>query len=155
MKSIQDVGGKSLKWTRKDLIKSEYELLSGNDLIAVLRFEFGTDATGESISENWEIKRQGLVRRKFTVRSLSTGSEVAKLDMNWDDSGVLDIQQDKLSYLWNRKGTINPTRLFTEMNGNNLVSFKASSLSMSSNAFVIYSNIVICIIFFCCCCYCM
>ncbi len=98
MKKITDYLKKELKWVEPYLLKKEYELRSGEETIANLKFRssFGTLATGESEDGCWTFKRTGFFKTKITIRESDTDKELGIfLNDSWKDGGTLEVNDGR------------------------------------------------------------
>jgi hypothetical protein len=94
MKSIAKQAGQELKWVQPSTFKMAYELRSGEELIAALRFRsaFGSLATAESLDGCWTFKRVGFFRTRATIRLCGTEEELAVFRNNtWSGGGTLEF----------------------------------------------------------------
>jgi hypothetical protein len=110
MKKIKDYLNSGLKWVEPSMIKKEYELRSGEEAIAFLKFRssFGTMATGESGDGCWTFKRTGFFKTKITIRKSESETEVGTfINGNWNDGGTLEVTDGRKLFFttnfWNTK----------------------------------------------------
>ena len=81
-----------LRWHRPSLLRAEYELKSGDVLVATLRFRsaWGTFATAQSGDGCWTFKRVGFWQTRVTVRPCDSDEEIATFRNNtWHGGGTL------------------------------------------------------------------
>src|SRR5687767_3448850 len=72
----------------------EYELHSGDELIATLRFRssFGSFATAESADGCWTFKRVGFWQTRATIRGCGTDVDIGTFANNtWSGGGTLEL----------------------------------------------------------------
>lgn len=94
MKKIAEVIGRETKWVQPSAWKMEYELRSGDELIATLRFRssFGSFATAESGDGCWTFKRVGFWQTRVTVRDCGSKMDIAMFKNNtWSGGGTLEL----------------------------------------------------------------
>jgi len=92
MQSIARAGESEMWWSQPSATRMEYELRSGGDLLATLRFRsmFGTLATAESEDGCWTFKRIGFWQNKASIRACGSGTDLAMFTNNtWDGGGTL------------------------------------------------------------------
>lgn len=94
MQKISAQSNKSLKWLQPNILKMEYELRAGKDLVASLRFRsaFGTLAAAESADGCWTFKRMGFFQSRVTVRACGSERDLAVFKNNtWKGGGTLEL----------------------------------------------------------------
>ena len=95
MRRIAELIGRELKWVQPTAFKMQYELRSGNELVAVLRVSglFRDQAVAESTDGFWTFERVGFWRNKVRVRARGSEADhaVFKLSRWGDGSGVLQL----------------------------------------------------------------
>ena len=93
MKPIRGVAGQPLRWTQPTLLKREYELHAGDEVVATLRWQktFGSLALAEAADGTWTFKRSGFLRPKITVRVPGSETEVAVFKPAWGGEGTLRL----------------------------------------------------------------
>jgi hypothetical protein len=82
----------SLRCVQPNILKMNYELRAGDEVMATLRFRslMGTLATGESADGCWTFKRVGFLQASATVRSCGSDSDIAAFKHNtWSGGGTL------------------------------------------------------------------
>ena len=92
MEKIASFVGLPLQWDRTSLFKAEYELKSGEALVATLRFRsiWGTFATAQSADGCWTFKRVGFWQTRATIRPCDSEAEIATFKNNtWSEGGTL------------------------------------------------------------------
>lgn len=95
MRRISELIGSELKWVQPTAFKMQYELRSGNDLVAVLRISglFRDQAAAESADGFWTFERVGFWRNKVRVRARGSKADdaVFKTSRWGDGSGMLQL----------------------------------------------------------------
>ncbi len=84
--------GQELKWLQPNTMKMEYELRSGDDVVArlVFRSSFGTLANTTSEDGCWTFKRIGFFQTRVTIRECDSEKDLAVFKNNtWSDGGTL------------------------------------------------------------------
>jgi hypothetical protein len=92
MDKIANFVGLPLHWHKPHLLGTEYELKSGETLVAALRFRsiFGTFATGQSAEGCWTFKRVGFWQTRVTIRPCDSQEEIATFkNATWSGGGTL------------------------------------------------------------------
>jgi len=85
---------RELKWVQPSAWKMQYELRTGDELIATLRFRssFGSFATAESEDGCWTFKRVGFWRTRATIRGCESETNIAMFKNNtWSGGGALEL----------------------------------------------------------------
>ena len=90
MKSIREAAARTLTWK---LMKDTYELRSGAELFATLRWQKGSLFLGEAAEGRWTFKRMGFLRPKVTVRSENSSTDLATLAFS-GSGGRLEFPDD-------------------------------------------------------------
>ena len=117
--------GLPLDWQQPNLFKMEYELKSGDSLLATLRFRssWGTFATAEAADGCWTFKRVGFWQTKVTIHPCNSENELAFFKNNtWRDGGTL-LFPDTRKYLANTNFWQTQYEFKTE-NGEPLIHFQ-------------------------------
>jgi hypothetical protein len=94
VKKIAEVIGRKLEWLQPSAWKMEYELRSGDELIATLRFRrsFGSFATAESADGCWTFKRVGFWQTRVTIRRCGSETDIAIFkNSTWSGGGTLEL----------------------------------------------------------------
>lgn len=94
MKKMAKVIGQELEWVQPSAWKTQYELRSGAEVVATLRFRssFGTFATGESLDGGWTFKRIGFWQTRATIRGFESDIDLALFKNNsWSGGGSLEF----------------------------------------------------------------
>jgi len=95
MKSIREAARRALTWK---LMNDTYELRSGPDLVATLRWQKGSLFLGEAVEGRWTFKRAGFLRPKVTVRLENSPTNLATLGFS-GSGGRLEVT-DGRAYFW-------------------------------------------------------
>jgi hypothetical protein len=93
--------GQVLQWRQPNMFKMEYELRSGEELVATLRFRgfSGTLAIAQSADGCWTFKWAGFFQNHVTVRACDSETDLAVFKNNtWKGGGTL-ILPDGREYL--------------------------------------------------------
>jgi hypothetical protein len=74
----------ALRWSQPSAMKMEYELRSGDECVARLKFRssFGSYATAESNEGHWTFKRVGFWQTKVTIRARDSDADLAVFKNN-------------------------------------------------------------------------
>ena len=94
MQSISQANAKGLRWSQPRAARMDYELSSGADLVATLKFRnmFGTFATAESADGCWTFKRVGFWQNRASIRACGSDTDLAVFKNNtWDRGGTLEF----------------------------------------------------------------
>jgi hypothetical protein len=94
MTAISELVGTEIEWVQPSALKMNYELRSGEERLAALRFRssWGTFATAESPEGCWTFKRVGFWQTRVTIRACSTEDELAVFRHNtWSNGGTLEF----------------------------------------------------------------
>jgi len=92
MKKLVEVAGQPLEWVQPSALAMNYELRTGHEPVATLRFRsmFGTFATAQSGDGCWTFKRVGFWQARVTIRECSHETELASFKSNlWIGGGGL------------------------------------------------------------------
>lgn len=94
MRHIAQLVGSALEWVQPRALKMEYELRSGEEVVATLRFRssWGSFATAESADGCWTFKRVGFWQTRATVRPCGSETEIAGFRQGtWSFGGTLEM----------------------------------------------------------------
>ena len=123
MRSLREVAAQPLGWSQPSLLKRQYELRAGDEVIATLRQKgFGSLALAETAGGSWTLKRSGFLRPKVSVRSESE-TEMAVFKPAWCGTGTLRLA-DGACYHWQNTSFWRSAWAFADEAGNPLVHFK-------------------------------
>jgi hypothetical protein len=127
MKAIRDFAGQPLLWVQPRAMKQQFELRSGDEVLAVMRWEssWRSGAAAETAQESWSFKRQGF-RQQVVIESSEENSAVPTLKRGWTSNAAL-LFPDGHSFLWKRQGFWGVKRVWATLDGVPLLSFKVRS----------------------------
>jgi hypothetical protein len=94
VRRIVELIGSELEWVRtRTLFRMEYELRSGDETVAVLRFQtIGSIATAECSDGCWTFERVGFWRNKTVVRACGEKTSLGLFKENkWVEGGTLEL----------------------------------------------------------------
>ncbi len=94
MKTISDLYGNDLQWIQPRLTDPYFELRSGEQFLASLRFKnaFGSLAEGVIDENIWTFKRQGFLNTHVTIRAKGKEENIAVFRNNtWSEGGTLEF----------------------------------------------------------------
>jgi hypothetical protein len=87
MKSIYEAAGQDLQWKRVKWWKREFELRSGDEVLAKLYRQRGISGViGEATDGCWNFKRRGFWMREIAITELATQIEIAVTKRGWKTS---------------------------------------------------------------------
>lgn len=91
MRLIQEAADQELLWRQPSMMKQEYELRAGDEVLATLRWQktFGSLALAETAEASWTFKRSGFWRPRVTARPAGSEDDIATFEPKWDGSGTL------------------------------------------------------------------
>ena len=102
MKSLNEYSGQELQWVHPHLLRSEYELRFGNEVLAriFVKGAFGTMVYIDTADSHWMIELKGL---HPTMRVLlpDTGAELATIKHEGSDRATI-VFPDGREYRWQR-----------------------------------------------------
>ena len=98
---IREADTEQLYWVHPHLVKRQYELYGGDDLLATLRWAnpLSSLATATAADGAWTFKRESFLRKHVIICLASSGEEVARLKRNPGGSGLL-LFKDERKYKW-------------------------------------------------------
>lgn len=125
MKSLDNLGGRELVWSQPMLSKREFELHSGSDLVATLKWQrqFGSLATGECADGTWTFKRARFLRPKVTIRISSSEVDIAQYEAGWAGGGQV-LFTDGRGYYWRQRSFWHNVWAFENEAGEILAQFR-------------------------------
>jgi hypothetical protein len=102
MKNIRETNTEILNWLQPSALVFEYHLQSGDDLLAILKWQklWGSLASAQSADGKWTFKRQGFFHPSVTIRSVGSDSNIAVFHPNWIGNGILVFSDGKI-FKWN------------------------------------------------------
>jgi hypothetical protein len=123
VQSIKDFVGRELIWSRPRMMKREFELRSGEETLATLRWSKGwwsTLAEAASAEGEWTFKRSGFWKSKVTARQPGSETDLATFEPGWTGAGVLTIAGGA-TYRWANDGHWGTAFAWKDSAGNSLV----------------------------------
>jgi hypothetical protein len=101
VKTMQQDAAQLLIWQQPHAHERRYELRSGDDTLATLRWEKGCGslASAASADGQWTFKRVGFLQPRVTVRAFGSDAEVATFHPTWRGDGTLEFR-DGRSVRW-------------------------------------------------------
>lgn len=126
MKSLDRFGRRELVWSQPMLSKREFELHSGSDLVATLKWHrpFGSLATGQYADEAWTFKRAGFLRPRVTVRLPGSEIDFAQYEAGWAGGGQLLLSGGR-GYYWRQRSFWHNVWAFENETGEIVTQFRA------------------------------
>jgi hypothetical protein len=102
MKSLSECIDQELQWVHPHLLKSEYELRAGDELLARIYSKgvFSSQVFVETADGHWMIERKGL-RQTMRVLLPDTDKELATIKCQGSDQATL-VFPDGREYRWQR-----------------------------------------------------
>src|SRR5512143_4092274 len=125
MMKLAEMIGQELKWVQPHALKMEYDLRTGEDIVATLVFRssFGSFATAASADGTWTFKRVGFWQTKATIRASGGETDLAVFKNNtWSAGGTLELPNGR-KYFANTNFWATQYEFKTET-GEALVSYK-------------------------------
>jgi hypothetical protein len=102
MKSIRDFATKPMTWTQPTLVRRNYELRAGPDVLAKLHWQmpWGSQAIAETINGAWMFKRDGWFSPNVMICDSLKKTANWTLNVKWGE-GTFD-HPSGYSYQWQR-----------------------------------------------------
>ena len=102
IKSLSEYIGQQLQWVHPHLLKSEYELRAGDELLARIYSKgvFSSQVYVETADGHWMIERKGL-HQTIRVHLPETDTELATINREGSDQATL-VFPDGREYRWQR-----------------------------------------------------
>ena len=125
MKSFREIAMGDLVWVQPSRMKQDFELRSGDDVVATLHWERSSLTTAKTAFQSWTFKREGFWHPRITVRAPGSDANVAVFEAGWTGAGLLELGQGRSL----RFGPANFWRSqwqWEEAKGSPLVQFKVS-----------------------------
>jgi hypothetical protein len=69
VRTIADVASQELVWGQPARLQRVFELHASDDVVAVLRFDKASLASGETAWQKWTFQQEGFWRRQVTIRT--------------------------------------------------------------------------------------
>ncbi|MDQ2944198.1 MAG: hypothetical protein M3R21_11095, partial [Candidatus Dormibacteraeota bacterium] len=98
MKKFNEFAMGELLWVQPARLKSEFELLAGEELLGTLRWQRASLAMGETADRSWTFKREGFWHPRITVRVAGSDDNVATFQPGWAGGGALDLAGRQLRF---------------------------------------------------------
>ncbi|HLH63913.1 MAG TPA: hypothetical protein VKV20_19720 [Ktedonobacteraceae bacterium] len=100
MKSINECIGEELQWVHPHLLRAEYELRAGDEVLVSLSYSgaFSSQARAEAADGLWVFERKNL-SRTITVLALDTRTELASVKRGMSGHSTL-LFPDGREYRW-------------------------------------------------------
>jgi hypothetical protein len=105
MKLIRDVSATDLLWVQPQVFTRNWELRSGDNIVASLKWErmTGSLATATAADGEWTFKRTGFLNVRVHIRKVGTDQDVAVFYPKWTGTGTLE-GADGSRVVWFSKG---------------------------------------------------
>lgn len=83
--TLREATGQDLVWVHPDPVALAFELRSGSEVVATLRYSgaFRSPATGEAEGNRWAFTWEGIIRPRIRVRVAGAQSEVVTVELPW------------------------------------------------------------------------
>lgn len=121
-----------LAWRQASLFARAVEIVSGETLAGILRFEgWGMKCDATCADGMWTFRRHGFLWRSVTVEQAGTGQHVANVSMQFT-SGALTLANGE-SYGWKRLGFWSGETAFMTGSEFPIVKFKPKRFSFKDN----------------------
>ncbi len=151
MKYIMEPDGRTMAWTRPNVLRRYYELRSDGALYASLKWKkmFGSLAVGESRAAKFTFKRAGFLRPFVTVRREGSGGDFAVLKFSsgsiimntmFGPSGILKFESGE-KFLFSKLSFWKSRWAFTDLDGNTIVTFDKRKTGRPSGTATMNSEI--------------
>jgi hypothetical protein len=95
MQTIREVAGQELVWVQPARMKQNFELRAGDEVVATLRWERSSLATGETSEQTWTFKREGFWHPRITLRVPGSNDNMALFNPGWTGGGTLEFPQGR------------------------------------------------------------
>jgi hypothetical protein len=95
MRALREVADGELLWVQPSRMKQSFELRAGDKVVATLRWERSSLATGETAEQSWTFKREGFWHPRITVRIPGSDDNVALFNPGWAGGGSLELPDGK------------------------------------------------------------
>ncbi len=114
---VDSVDATSLRWLRRNESPLEFDLLAGDQPVAVLSWKArtGTLATAETAGGSWTLKRVGFLNPQITLRAESGSANLARLSVHWNYHQI-EVTGGP-SYRFHRAGVLIPAWQVTDASG--------------------------------------
>jgi hypothetical protein len=92
------MAGQDLTWLQPSRIQQAFALHAGDVVVATLRFERSSLATGEADGHRWTFKREGFWHPRVTVRVPESDDNVGAFQPAWFGGGTLELPGRQLRF---------------------------------------------------------
>jgi hypothetical protein len=118
---FESVDPTSLRWLRHGDSPLEFELLSGDAVVASLTWKAttGSLAAARTASAAWSLKRVGFLNPRVTVRTEGAKTDVARLSVHLNYHRIEIVGSE--SYRFHRAGVLVPAWQVTEEGGKEIL----------------------------------
>lgn len=96
MRTLAEVAFQELVWVQPARLQQAFELNASDDVVATLRFERASLASGETAEQKWTFKREGFWHPHVTIRVPDSDDNVAVFKPAWTGGGSLELPQGRL-----------------------------------------------------------
>jgi hypothetical protein len=124
MRILTELAGRELLWTPSPGQKKTYELRTGEEIAATVRFERSSLATAEVAGASWTFKREGFWHPRVTVRLPGSATDLAVFRPGWSGAGTLDLSPSR-QIQWKSASFWRSSWDWQEADGRPLVHFKS------------------------------
>lgn len=134
MKSLSDCSKKELNWSQPKLLKREFELRDGSEVVGRLNWHrpFGSLATGEVAEGSWTFKRAGFLRPRVIVRPVDSDQAVARYEAGWAGGGRL-LYPGGHGYHWRQRSFWKTEWAFEDERGQIVAQFQADQFVLKES----------------------
>ena len=129
-RSIRDLAGNTVIWRQPSQLRQEYEMVSGDEVVATLRWRknVGTNAVARSPDGTWSFKAAGFLNPRVTIRLPNSDYDFAIFRPRNTGEGVLEAMADQ-RYTWRCINFWQNTWAFFDAEGDRLLTIKPDSAS--------------------------
>ena len=133
MKKLSEIGTQLLTWVRPNAFQREYELLAGEERVAILKWEstFGSLVSIQTAEEKWLVERSGFRWRRVRMHREADPLNDASFTFGWFGAGVLDCPRGG-NYRWRRTKFWRSEWSFTGTSDFPIVQFRLRRVSFKS-----------------------
>ena len=124
MRHIGELRDQDLAWTQTGYCHGEYELRTGDETVATLRWRGGSLAIAETSDGRWSFERPGYRRSRVSVRTVGSGTEIAVFSSHWTGGGTLELAGGRLFH-WSATNLWRSRWVWREADGTELVSLRS------------------------------
>ena len=91
MRTISEVANQELIWVQPARTKQTFELRAGEEVVANLRWQRSSLASGDTADQRWTFKREGFWHPRITVRLPDSDTNAAVFHPSWAGGGTLEL----------------------------------------------------------------